>query len=227
MQKFLLPGERPFEHSDGLPESSHYLVHPILARLIAETNPLYARNLDRVNEIGSGRGWLAGARDEPLCAVRADIFHFSAFMKDGAREAEIRDAFRHALHKRRAECVFVHEDGDSFLLLHRQPREVISVVKGIQVDLFEATGEAQLRVAMDYGPLGLDRATGPARWSGCAAARTSCATSRASSRSSSRTRSGSPRASRRCSSGRRRSTGPSRSRPKCGRRSACRTAPST
>jgi class 3 adenylate cyclase len=34
-------------------------------------------------------------------------------------------------------------------------------VKGIQVDLYEATGEAELRVAIDYGPIGLERdATG-------------------------------------------------------------------
>src|SRR5262249_1718080 len=60
MQKFLLPGERAFEDGDGLPDSSHYLVHPILTSLIAEDNPGYARNLDRGNEIGSGRAWVEG-----------------------------------------------------------------------------------------------------------------------------------------------------------------------
>jgi hypothetical protein len=157
VQKFLLPGERPFEHGDGLPESSHYLVHPILAQLVAEANPLYVRNLDRANEIGSGRAWRDAGRDEALCAVRADIVHFSAFMKEGAREAEIRSALRQALEKRRPECVLVQEDGDSFLLLHREPREAVSLVKGIQVELYEATGEARLRVAMDHGPVGLER----------------------------------------------------------------------
>jgi hypothetical protein len=53
--------------------------------------------------------------------------------------------------------VFVQEDGDAFLLLHRSPREAISMAKGIQVELFEATGEAQLRIAMDYGRVGLER----------------------------------------------------------------------
>src|SRR5690242_2643822 len=47
VQKFLLPGERPFEHGDGLPESSHYLVHPVVASLIADGNPDYVRNRDR------------------------------------------------------------------------------------------------------------------------------------------------------------------------------------
>jgi len=157
VQKFLLPGERPFEHGDGLPESSHYLVHPILAPLVAEANPLYARNLDRANEIGTGRAWRDGGRDEELCAVRADIVHFSAFMKEGTREAEIRGALRQALDKRRPQCVLVREDGDSFLLLHREPREAVSLVKGIQVELYETTGEARLRVAMDFGPVGLER----------------------------------------------------------------------
>jgi hypothetical protein len=157
VQKFLLPGERPFEHGDALPESSHYLLHPILASLVAEVNPGYARNLDRANEIGPGRAWRDAARDEALCAVRADILHFSAFIRQGAREGEIRDALHRALEKRRADCVFVLEDGDSFLLLHRQPREAIRLVKDIQVDLYEATGEAQLRVAMDYGQVGLER----------------------------------------------------------------------
>jgi hypothetical protein len=33
--------ERRFEHGDALPESSNYLVHPILASLIADGNPSY------------------------------------------------------------------------------------------------------------------------------------------------------------------------------------------
>ncbi|HLY36390.1 MAG TPA: hypothetical protein VKU61_00035 [Candidatus Binatia bacterium] len=49
------------------------------------------------------------------------------------------------------------DEGDAFTLLHRDPREVLTVVKGIQVDLYEATGEAELRVAVDYGPIGLER----------------------------------------------------------------------
>ena len=161
VQRFLLPGERPFEHGDGLPESSHYLVHPVLTALIAEGNPAYIRNRDRANEIGSGRAWIEQGRDEPLCVVRADILHFSAFLDDAARESQVRRALRQALDVRRAGCVLVTDEGDAFLLLHRDPREVLSVVKGIQVDLYEATGEAELRVAIDYGPIGLERdATG-------------------------------------------------------------------
>jgi hypothetical protein len=55
VQKFLLPGERAFEHGDGLPESSHYLLHPVLTPLIGEANPRYVRDRNRTNEIGSGR----------------------------------------------------------------------------------------------------------------------------------------------------------------------------
>jgi hypothetical protein len=163
VQKFLLPGERPFEPGDGLPESSHYLVHPVLASLIAEGNPAYVRNRDRANEIGSGRAWIEQGRDEPLCAVRADILHFSAFLNDAARESQVRRALRRALDERRGGSVLVTDEGDAFTLLHRDPREVLSVIKGIQVDLYEATGEAELRVAVDYGPIGLERdATGAA-----------------------------------------------------------------
>ena len=157
VQKFLLPGERPFEPDDGLPDSSHYLVHPVLTALIAKDNPGYGRSLDRGNEIGCGRAWNDAGPDEPLCAVRADILHFSAYIREGARDTQVRDALHHAIERRRSQCVFVQEDGDAFLLLHRQPREAISVAKGIQVELFEATGEAQLRIAMDYGLVGVER----------------------------------------------------------------------
>jgi hypothetical protein len=157
VQKFLLPGERPFEQGDGLPEASHYLVHPVLASLIAEGNPSYVRNRDRTNEIGSGRAWIELGRDEPLCAVRADILHFSAFLKDAARESQVRNALRQALDARRSGCVLVTDEGDAFVLLHRDPREVLTVVKGVQVDLYAATGEAELRVAIDFGPIGLER----------------------------------------------------------------------
>lgn len=157
VQRFLLPGERPFEHRDELPPSAHYLIHPVVESLIAERNPSYVRNLDRTNEIGSGRAWIEQGVDEPLCAVHADILQFSTYMKDAARESEVRRALRQALDRRRHGCVLVTDEGDAFTLLHRDPREVLNVVKGIQVDLYEATGEAELRVALDYGPVGLER----------------------------------------------------------------------
>src|SRR5689334_3776123 len=157
VQRFLMPGERPFEHGDALPESSHYLVHPVLTSLIAESNPSYVRNRDPTNEIGSGRAWAEQGADELLCAVRADILHFSVFLADAARESRVRQALRRALDDRRHGCILVTDEGDAFTLLHRDPREVLSVVKGIQVDLYEATGEAELRVAVDYGPIGLER----------------------------------------------------------------------
>jgi hypothetical protein len=157
MQKFLLPGERPFEHGDGLPESSHYLLHPVLTSLIGEANPRYVRDRNRTNEIGSGRPWIEQGGDELLCAVRADILHFSAFLGDAARESQVRRVLRQALEERRPGCILVTDEGDAFTLIHRDPREVLSVVKGIQVDLYEKTGEAELRVAVDYGPIGLER----------------------------------------------------------------------
>jgi hypothetical protein len=157
VQKFLLPGERSFEHSDALPHSSHYLLHPVLTSLIGEANPRYLHDRNRTNEIGSGRPWMEHGGDELLCAVRADILHFSAFLNDAARESQVRSALREALEKRRAGCVLVSDEGDAFTLIHGDPREVLSVVKGIQVELYDATGEAELRVAMDYGPIGLER----------------------------------------------------------------------
>jgi len=157
VQKFLLPGERAFEHGDGLPESSHYLLHPVLTSLIGEANPRYVRDRNRTNEIGSGRPWIEQGSDELLCAVRADILHFSAFLGDAARESQVRRVLRQALEERRPGCVLVTDEGDAFTLIHRDPREVLSVAKGIQVDLYEKTGEAELRVAVDYGPIGLER----------------------------------------------------------------------
>jgi hypothetical protein len=157
VQKFLLPGERAFEHSDALPNSSHYLLHPVLTGLIGEANPRYVRGRNRTNEIGSGRAWIEQEGDELLCAVHADILHFSAFLSDGARESQVRSALRQALEQRRPGCVLVIDEGDAFTLIHRDAREVLSVVKGIQVELYEATGEAELRVAIDYGPIGLER----------------------------------------------------------------------
>jgi LmbE family N-acetylglucosaminyl deacetylase len=157
VQRFLLPGERPFEHGDSLPESSHYLVHPVLTALIGEVNPRYVLERNRANEIGSGRPWIEQADDELLCAVRADILHFSGFLSDAARESQVRQALRQALEERRPSCVLVTDEGDAFTLVHRDPREVLSIVKGIQVELYETTGEAELRVAVDYGPIGLER----------------------------------------------------------------------
>jgi hypothetical protein len=136
--------------------SSYYLLHPVLTSLIGEANSRYLLDRDRTNEIGSGRPWIEQSSDELLCAVRADILHFSAFLGDPSRESQVRKALRQALEERRPGCVLVTDEGDAFTLVHRDPREVLSVVKGIQIELYEATGEAELRVAVDYGPIGLE-----------------------------------------------------------------------
>jgi len=93
------PVSAGFEHGDGLPESSHYLVHPILTSLIAEDSPPTCGTSTVATEIGSGAHGSRTGVDESLCAVRADILHFSAFIRAGARETQVRDALHHAIEK--------------------------------------------------------------------------------------------------------------------------------
>ncbi len=57
VQKFAKVGERMFETDGLLPNSNHYLIHPILDQLIRTKNSEYKDKIDKVNIVGCDRPW--------------------------------------------------------------------------------------------------------------------------------------------------------------------------
>lgn len=87
LQKFCLPGERTFEGSGSLPDSSLYLIHPILNSTIMERNRTYIGNRNKRNIVGNGFIWHLEedkATRRKYCALKADICGFSRLMDLGA-----------------------------------------------------------------------------------------------------------------------------------------------
>lgn len=57
IQKFVSIGEKTFHDVRLLPDSTHYLIHPILDELIRQKNKVYKHQIDDINIIGYDRAW--------------------------------------------------------------------------------------------------------------------------------------------------------------------------
>jgi len=152
VQRFARPGERTFDPDGILPQSTHYLVHPVLAELILRANSKYAEHLDRANVVGDGRPWHDSGGEEPLCVLRADIKDFSGIMASNAEHA-VRKRLSDAVQAHAADTCRHHEisSGDSITLVHHDPNAIVKVIRRIMEDLFEVPGNPVLRVAIDHG----------------------------------------------------------------------------
>jgi class 3 adenylate cyclase len=158
VQRFLRPGERTFDPDGILPQSPHYLIHPVLAELILRSNADYAAHADRVNVIGDGRPWQEEGGEEVLCVLQADIRDFSVLMERAEVEHAVRRRLREAVQTHASECRhFEVGGGDSITLVHHDASALIKVIRRIMEDLFEVEGHPVLRVAIDWGPVSLSR----------------------------------------------------------------------
>jgi len=156
VQRFLRPGERTFDPDGILPESTHYLVHPVLAELILRANDEYAERGDRLNVVGDGRPWHEAGGEEDLCVLQADIRDFSGLMERSDVEHDVRRRLREVVQTHAAVCRhFEISGGDSVTLVHHDPNAVIKIARRIMEDLFDALGNPVLRVAIDHGPVAL------------------------------------------------------------------------
>ena len=169
VQRFLMPGERTFDPDGVLPQSSHYLIHPVLAEVITRTNQGYAQHIDRLNVVGDGRPWREPDEEQSLCVLRADIQAFSRYMDESALDHELRAALREVVETHAAQCRMAEiTGGDSLTLVHHDPNSIIKIAKRVMEDLFDVVGNPVLRVAIDYGGVRIEprRDEGPPRTSG-------------------------------------------------------------
>jgi class 3 adenylate cyclase len=163
VQRFRLPGEEVLDMDGSLPESSHYLIHPVLAGVIGPVNAAYAERLDEVNVVGRGRPWKAPAdpmapRDERHCVLKADIHRFSRFIEDPDAERAVREVWRRAVETHAAGALLSEVTaGDSCLIIHDDAAALVRVATRLQEDLFEAPGNPTLRIALHHGAVRLDQ----------------------------------------------------------------------
>ena len=153
VQRFLRPGEQIFQPDGMLPDSSHYLVHPVLSGLIARLNPSYVQQHDRVNLIGPGRPWkdASDRQLKSLMVLRADLDGFGALMQRGLDQA-VRDALRQAIERYAGDCLHASVvEGDSMLLVDDRILTLIKAARRIMEEVSEVPGSPRLRVAIAAG----------------------------------------------------------------------------
>jgi class 3 adenylate cyclase len=162
VQRFLRPGDEALDRGSDLPASTYYLVHPVLAELVTEFSPEYARNIDPVNVVGDGRPWrergeTADGRERPLCVLKADIKQFSRFMESPDAGQAVGEMLHKSVAQHAVHCIWYEvSEGDAVTLAHDDANAIVNIALRMSEDLFEAPGNPQLRIALDHGPVRLD-----------------------------------------------------------------------
>lgn len=84
-QKFVPIGENTFQEVRLLPDSTHYLIHPILDELIRQKNSKYKHQINDINIIGYDRIWKNTKEIPPESIERPKIFISSTTDDDISR----------------------------------------------------------------------------------------------------------------------------------------------
>jgi class 3 adenylate cyclase len=166
VQRFLHPGEATLEPVGTLPSSTHYLLHPVLTDVIGRLNPAYLQRIDRINIVGYARPWreagsaVNATSVHALCVLKGDVHGFGRLMHAGV-EAPVRQALEEAVkHWSRRALIAETGAGDSVLIVHEDPVFLAQAARHIMDDVYQATGQPRLRIALHHGDVQLQPGIG-------------------------------------------------------------------
>jgi len=158
-QRFLRPGDATLEPNGALPRASHYLVHPVLSDVVGRVNPAYSQRIDRLNIVGYDKPWHeAGpvdhtASERHCCVLKADVHGFGSLMRAGA-DAPVRKALEEAVHRWAPPAAITETGaGDAVLIADDDPVALAQTARHLMDDVYKATGQPRLRIALHYGPV--------------------------------------------------------------------------
>jgi class 3 adenylate cyclase len=161
-QRFLRPGEATLEPDGMLPPATHYLLHPVLYDVIGRLNPAYLQRIDRVNIVGYGRPWRDAANAttvQMMCVLKGDVYGFGALMHARA-DASVRHALENAVsHWTHKAVVAGTGAGDSLLVVHDDPIALAQAARHIMDEVYRATHQPLLRMALHYGEVEMQAGT--------------------------------------------------------------------
>jgi class 3 adenylate cyclase len=156
-QRFLRPGEATLDSDGALPRATHYLVHPVLAEVIAGINPAFAPRADRANVIGYDRPWreaepvLDRATARTCCVLMADVHGFAGLMRAGM-DAPVRAALESAAQRWAPPAAIVEtQGGDALLMAADDPVALAQTARHLMDQVYEAPGQPRLRIALHHG----------------------------------------------------------------------------
>jgi class 3 adenylate cyclase len=163
-QRFLRPGEATLEPDGMLPPATHYLLHPVLSDVIGRLNPAYLQRVHRVNVVGYGRPWREAQPTsvQTLCVLKGDVFGFGGLMQARA-DGPVRQALEDAVsHWARRTVVSQTGAGDSLLIVHDDPVALAQTARHIMDEVYRATNQPRLRMALHFGEVELQPSLGDA-----------------------------------------------------------------
>jgi class 3 adenylate cyclase len=167
-QRFLRPGEATLEPDGMLPRSTHYLLHPVLHDVIGRLNLAYLQHVHRANIVGYARPWretesaASSTSVHTYCVLKGDVYGFGRLMHARA-DAPVREALEDAVrHWARGAAVAETGSGDSVLVAHDDPVALAQAARHIMDDVYQATGQPLLRIALHYGEVHMQGGVGDA-----------------------------------------------------------------
>ena len=160
-QRFLRPGEAMLDPEGMLPVAKYYLLHPVLSDVIGRVNPAYLQRIDRANIVGYGRPWrdadsvASTPRVQSFCVLKGDIYGYGGMMQANA-QVPVRQALEDAVrHWARRAVVAETSAGDSVLIIHEDPVALAQTARHIVDEVYQATGQPLLRMALHFGDVQL------------------------------------------------------------------------
>jgi class 3 adenylate cyclase len=167
-QRFLRPGEATLEPDGMLPQATHYLLHPVLHDVVGRLNIAYLQRVHRTNIVGYARPWremesaASPTSVHMFCVLKGDVYGFGRLMH-ARTDAPVRQALEDAVrHWARGAAVAETGSGDSVLIAHDDPVALAQTARHIMDDVYQATGQPLLRVALHYGEVQMQVGAGDA-----------------------------------------------------------------
>ncbi len=167
-QRFLRPGEATLEPDGMLPQATHYLLHPVLHDVIGRLNLAYLQHVHRANIIGYARPWretesaASPVSVHTFCVLKGDVYGFGGLMHARAH-APVRQALEDAVrYWTRGATVAETASGDSVLIVHEDPVALAQTARHIMDDVYQASGQPRLRIALHYGEVQMQAGVGDA-----------------------------------------------------------------
>jgi len=165
-QHFLRPGETTFEADGMIPPATQYLLHPVLSDVIGRLNPAYLHNVHRGNIVGYGRAWgdMESATNptsvQTFCVLKGDVYGFGVLMHARA-DGPVRQALEDAVSRwARGAVIAETGGGDSLLIVHQEPVALAQIARHIMDDVYQASGQPRLRMALHYGEVEMQPGVG-------------------------------------------------------------------
>jgi class 3 adenylate cyclase len=166
VQRFLRPGEATLEPDGMLPESTHYLLHPVLHDVIGRQNLAYLQHVHRANIVGYGRVWretesaVRPTSVQTFCVLKGDVYGYGRLMHARA-DAPVRQALEEAVRQwSRGATVAETWGGDSVFVVHDDPVALAQTARHIIDDVYQTAGQPRLRMALHYGEVHIQEGVG-------------------------------------------------------------------